>query len=258
TQSFSDFFIIHMLDPVRDLLQHTAWYVIVAVVVAVGWASGGKKLAAVCFLALFAIGSLRVWDLAMDTLSQVLVAVVLTIALAIPIGIWAARSRLVERLIRPLLDVAQVMPAFVYLVPVLVLFHVGRTPGVIASAIYAIPPAIRLTTLGLREVPFAPREAATSFGATPRQELIKVQLPLAARAIMLAINQAIIMVLSMVVIAALIGAGGLGLEAVYGLTKKQIGEGTAGGLAIVFLAIVLDRVTQAWGNRNRTGQRQHT
>ncbi len=251
TQSFSDFFIIHMLDPVRDLLQHAAWYLIVAVVTVIAWFSGGPKLAGVCFGAFFVIGSLRVWNLAMDTLSQVLVAVVLTVVIAIPLGVWAARSRLVERILRPLLDVAQVMPAFVYLVPVLILFRVGRTPGVIASVIYAIPPAIRLTTLGLREVPYAPREAALSFGATPRQELIKVQLPLAIRAIMLAINQAIIMVLSMVVIAALIGAGGLGLEAVFGLTKKQVGRGAAGGLAIVCLAIVLDRVTQAWGNRAR-------
>jgi glycine betaine/proline transport system permease protein len=249
TGSFSDFFVIHLLNPMRDLLQGVAWYVIVAIVAAIGWASGGWKLGLVCGTCFAAIGALRVWDLAMDTLSQVLVAVVLSLLVALPLGIWAARSTIVERLLRPLLDTAQVMPAFVYLVPVLILFKVGRVPGVVASIIYAVPPGIRLITLGLRQVPFAPREAATSFGATPRQELVKVQLPLAAKSMMLAVNQVIIMVLAVVVVAALIGAGGLGLETVYGLTKKQIGRGVAGGLAIVLLAIVLDRVTQALGNR---------
>ncbi len=249
TQSFSDFFIIHMLNPVRDLLQGAAWYVIVAAIAVIGWVAGGWRLGTLCAACFVGIGAMRVWDLAMDTLSQVLVAVVLSLVVAMPLGIWAARSPVVERVLRPLLDVAQVMPAFVYLVPVLILFNVGRVPGVVASIIYAVPPGIRLTTLGLRQVPFAPREAATSFGATPRQELFKVQLPLAGRALMLAINQVIIMVLAVVVVAALIGAGGLGLETVYGLTKKEIGRGTAGGVAIVLLAVVLDRVTQAFGTR---------
>ena len=249
TESFSNFFITNILDPVRDLLQDAAWYVIVAAITAIGWIAGGWRLATLCALCFVGIGALRVWDLAMDTLSQVLVAVVLCLAFALPLGVWAARSVVVERILRPLLDIAQVMPAFVYLVPVLFLFPVGRTPGVVASIIYAVPPGIRLVTLGLRQVPFAPREAATSFGATPRQELFKVQLPLAGRALMLAVNQVIIMVLAVVVVAALIGAGGLGLETIYGLTKKQIGRGVAGGAAIVLLAVVLDRVTQAFGNR---------
>ena len=197
----------------------------------------------------------------MDTLSQVLVIVVISVALAVPIGIWAGRSDRVERILRPVLDAAQVMPAFVYLVPVIFLFRVGRVPGVIASVIYALPPCIRLVSLGLRQVPMAPREAATSFGATPRQELLKVQLPMATKAIMLGINQTILLVLSMVVIAGLIGAGALGLETVYGLTKTEIGRGVAGGLSIVLLAIVLDRITQAWGSRSRselTGETMRT
>ena len=171
---------------------------------------GQRRLAAgaVCGGCFVGIASLRTWDLAMDTLSQVLVIVVISVALAVPLGIWTGASDRAERLLRPILDAAQVMPAFVYLVPVIFLFRVGRVPGVIASVIYAVPPCIRLVSLGLRQVPIAPREAAISFGATPRQELVKVQLPMAARAIMLGINQTILMVLSMVVIAGLIGAGG--------------------------------------------------
>ena len=250
TGSFSDFFVIHLLTPMRDLFQAAAWWVIIVVFAAIGWLSGGWRLATLCAACLVGVASLRVWDLAMDTLSQVFVAVLLSVALAVPIGIWSGRSDRLERLLRPLLDAAQVMPAFVYLVPVIFLFNVGRVPGVIASVIYAIPPGIRLTSLGLRQVSYAPREAALSFGATPRQELLKVQLPLALRSIMLALNQTIIMVLSMVVIAALIGGGGLGLETVYGLRKGETGRGMAGGLAIVLLAIVLDRITQAWGKRS--------
>jgi glycine betaine/proline transport system permease protein len=151
------------------------------------------------------------------------------------------------------------MPQFVYLIPVLFLFGVGRGAGVAASIIYAIPPCIRLTSLGLREVPYTPREAAISFGATRRQELVKVQLPLAVRSILLGINQTILMVLATVIIAALVGSGALGLVAYEAFTKpiQKIGQGLAGGLSIVFLAIVLDRVTQAWGTRPDAA-RQHS
>jgi ABC-type proline/glycine betaine transport system permease subunit len=196
------------------------------------------------------------WDHAMDTLSQVLVALLVSVLVAVPLGVLAGRSRAVHRALRPFLDTAQVLPQFVYLVPVLLLFGSGRSAGVIASVIYAVPPCIRLTALGLREVPITPREAAISFGATPRQELVKVQLPLAFRSVMLGINQTVLMVLATVIIAALIGGGALGLLSLGGFQKQQsqIGQGLAAGLSIVLLAIVLDRITQAWGTSN-TNQR---
>lgn len=251
TSDISDFLVLHVLNPVRDVFQSAAWWLVVAVGGGIGWISKGWRLGAVCALSLIGIAGMRNWDLAMDTLSQVLVAVLISVALAIPIGIWSGRSPRVERVLRPVLDTAQVLPQFVYLVPVLFLFNVGRTPGVIASVIYALPPGIRLVSLGLREVPWAPREAAISFGATPRQELLHVQLPLALKSIMLGINQVILMVLATVIIAGLIGGGALGLEAASGLTKPnlKLGDGAAAGVSIVLLAVVLDRVTQAWGDR---------
>jgi glycine betaine/proline transport system permease protein len=250
TGPISDLVVRRLLNPLRDdLLLALPWWLVIVAFVAVGWASGGARLAALVGSCLAAICALRVWDLAMDTLSQVIVAVVISIALAVPLGVWCARSDRAQALMRPVLDAMQVLPSFVYLVPVIFLFNVGRVPGVIASVIYALPPGIRLTNLGLRSVPAPVREAAVSFGATPRQELVKVQIPLALKSVMLGINQTIMMVLSMVIVAALIGAGALGLEAVYGLTKSEIGRGVAGGAAIVLLAIALDRITQAWGER---------
>lgn len=252
TGSISDFLVRDILDPIRGLLQSAAWWLVVLFFALVGWVSKGWRLALLCSLALAGIAAMNNWDLAMDTLSQVLVAVVISICLAVPIGIWSGRSRWLETALRPFLDTAQVLPQFVYLVPVVFLFNVGRTPGVIAAVIYALPPGIRLVSLGLKEVPFAPREAAISFGATPRQELIKVQLPLAFKAIMLGINQVILMVLATVIIAGLIGGGALGLEALGGFTKPNLkmGDGVAAGVSIVLLAMILDRLTQAWGNRS--------
>ena len=258
TGSISDFLVRDVLDPIRSLLQTAAWWLVVLFFVLLGWVSKGWRLALLCGLALVGIASMNNWDLAMDTLSQVLVAVVLSVCLAVPIGIWAGRSRWLEATLRPFLDTAQVLPQFVYLVPVVFLFNVGRIPGVIAAVIYALPPGIRLVSLGLREVPTAPREAAISFGATPRQELFKVQLPLAFKSIMLGINQVILMVLATVIIAGLIGGGALGLEALGGFTKPNLkmGDGVAAGVSIVLLAMILDRLTQAWGSRSAQDSRK--
>jgi glycine betaine/proline transport system permease protein len=262
--TINDFLVTDLLEPMRSFLVDQPWLVIVVFVAVVAYLSKGWRLALGCSICLIAIGAMgevpggeggrtSMWDLAMNTLSQVLVAIVISVLIALPLGVWAGRSTRVERALRPLLDFAQVMPQFVYLIPVLFLFDPGRGAGVVASVIYAVPPCIRLTSLGLREVPVAPREAATSFGATPRQELLKVQLPLAFRSIMLGINQTILMVLATVIIAALVGAGALGLVSYEAFAKpiQKIGSGAAGGLSIVLLAIVLDRITQAWGTSRR-------
>ena len=240
------------LNPLRNLFQDVPWWLVVAGIALFAWrVSRRAGLVVLCVVCLTVIGVVGLWADAMDTLSQVLVAVVLSIALAIPIGIWASQSDRVERIIKPILDAMQTMPAFVYLVPVVALFHVGRVPGVIASVVYALPPGIRLTNLGIREVPRNTVEAAESFGATRWQMLRKVQLPLARPSILLGANQTIMMVLSVVIIASLIGAGGLGLDVLNGL-YHETGLAVVAGIAILMLAIVIDRVTQAMGMSARS------
>jgi glycine betaine/proline transport system permease protein len=263
TESVNDMLITDVLEPLRRFLTWVPWLTVVGVVGVVGWVSKGWRLGVTCAACMVAIGmmgtipvgagdELPMWDLAMDTLSQVLVAIVIAVVISLPLGVLAGRSDRVNALLRPALDTAQVMPQFVYLIPVVALFGAGRACGVVAAVVYAIPPGIRLTSLGMREVPIAPREAAVSFGATPRQELVKVQLPMAFRSILLGINQIVLMVLATVIIAALVGAGALGLESYRGFTKplSDIGRGLAGGVSIVLLAVVLDRITQAWGTRS--------
>jgi glycine betaine/proline transport system permease protein len=269
TKAISDSLITNLLEPLRSRLVDLPWLVVVAGFSALGYALKGWRLALTVALCLVGIASMgpvpggeggttQMWDIAMDTLSLVVVSIVISVIIALPLGILAGRSNVVDKALRPLLDFAQVMPQFIYLIPVVALFGSSRATGVVAAVVYAVPPCIRLTSLGLRSVPVAPREAATSFGATPRQELFKVQLPLAVKSILLGINQTMLMVLATVVIAGLVGAGGLGLQTIYGLTKslQQIGQGLGAGLSIVLLAIVLDRLTQAWGMR-ADAQREH-
>jgi glycine betaine/proline transport system permease protein len=254
TKAISDFIVLHMLNPIRDFLVDMPWWGVVAGIAALAWASAGRRVAATCAIALMIVAGLgapgadggSIWIDTMDTLSQVLVAVVLSMLIALPTGIVAGMNDRFFALIRPFLDAMQVMPAFVYLVPVIGLFNVGRVPGIIASVVYALPPGIRLTALGIREVPPETIEAARSTGATKMQILRKVQLPLARRSIMLGLNQTILMVLSVVIIAGLVGGGALGVDVVYGLTKSQLGLGVEAGIAIVALAVVLDRITQGW------------
>ena len=268
TQAISDFLVTYIIDPMYKFLLWLPWFLVVVAVAFIGYLSKGWRLAsgvALCMILTAALGTIpggggreRIWDIAMNTLSLVLVAILLSVLIALPLGILAGRSDAFERFLRPFLDIAQVLPAFVYLIPVVFLFGIGRSAGVVACVIYAVPPCIRLTTLGMREVPYTPREAAISFGATGTQEMRMVQLPLARKSILLGINQTLMMVLATVIIAALIGAGGLGLVAYEATTKPliKLGQGVAGGLAIVLLAIMLDRITQAWGTSKQGGDHQ--
>lgn len=213
--------------------------------------AGGWRLGLAAALGMLAMGWLSMWNHSMDTLSQTIVAVALAIFIALPLGVLAAKSDRFELLLRPLLDFLQTIPPFVYLVPVIMLFNVGRVPGIIASVLYALPPAIRLTNLGIRRVDREILEAARAFGSTPAQILFKVELPLAMPSIMMGINQTVMMVLAMVIIAGLVGGGGLGLEAVIGLAKNETGRGVEAGLAIVIMAMIFDRITQGWAGRWR-------
>jgi glycine betaine/proline transport system permease protein len=193
------------------------------------------------------------WAFTMQTLALVTTATLLSLLIGIPVGIWAAKNDLVDAIVRPILDFMQTMPAFVYLIPAVVLFGLGEVPGVIATFIFATPPSVRLTNLGIRQVSAEAVEAAQAFGSTPRQLLFKVELPMALPTILAGVNQTVLLALSMVVIAALIGAGGLGDPVVEGIQQLRIGVGFEGGLAIVILAIFLDRVTQAIGEKAGTG-----
>lgn len=199
------------------------------------------------FFALSFIDVIGLWPETMTTLAMVLTAVLFCVTVGIPIGILASRSNVFAAILRPILDIMQTIPPFVYLVPIVMLFGIGIVPGVIATIVFALPPVVRLTNLGIRNVREDLVEAANAFGASAWQILWEVQLPLAMRTIMAGVNQTLMMALSMVVIAALIGAGGLGLTVYTGLNRLDVGLATAGGVGIVLLAIVIDRITQAMG-----------
>ena len=257
TRPLSNFIIIRLLDPLDRLLQEQlSWPAIVLLVGLLGYWVSGWRLALGGTAVLFAVGLLGMWELAMVTLSQVIVAVFFSLLIAIPLGIWAARNDMVAAVLRPVLDFLQTIPAFVYLVPVVMLFNVGRVPGIMASVLYALPPAIRLTNLGIRQANPEAVEAAQAFGSTRRQLLFKVQLPLALPSIMAGINQTVMMVLAMVVVAGMVGGAGLGLEAVNGLARNQLGQGIEAGLAIVILAVVIDRLLLAGAARTSVNGNQ--
>jgi len=236
-----------MITVLRDalLILPPPVFVILAAVAIWFVARRNTKLAVGSAIGLLLVWDLQLWDLAMETLALVIASTLLALLIGIPTGIMAARSETVNRAIKPVLDLMQTMPAFVYLIPAVIFFGLGNVPGMIATVVFAMPPVIRLTALGILQVPGDLIELAEAFGTTERQKLVKVQLPLAMPTIMAGVNQCIMMALSMVVIAAMIGARGLGYKVLEGIQRLDIGTGFEAGLAIVILAIILDRVTQS-------------
>ncbi|MCP4285918.1 MAG: proline/glycine betaine ABC transporter permease [Gammaproteobacteria bacterium] len=236
----------------EQLLIQSPWWAIILVVTGLAYAaSRSLKLSLSVVVAFLLIGYFGMWDNAMRTMGIITVCTILSIALGVPIGIIMSRSNRVQAVVTPILDIMQTMPAFVYLIPVVMLLGIGKVPGVIAVVIYAIPPVIRLTNLGIRLVDKEVLEAATAYGANSFQRLWGVQLPLSMPTIMAGINQTIMMALAMVVIASMIGVKGLGQPVLKSITNQYFTMGLFNGLAIVALAIVFDRVSQAYAKRSQ-------
>ena len=241
--------ITQVLNALSAFLNATPMIVFTVALALIAWRTAGRGVALFTLIALSFIDVIGLWSETMTTLSMVITAVFFCIVIGIPLGVLAARSDIFRAILRPILDIMQTIPSFVYLVPIVMLFGVGVVPGIIATIIFALPPIIRLTDLGIRNVREDLIEAATAFGATHWQMLIEVQFPLAMRTVMAGLNQTLMLALSMVVIAALIGAGGLGLTVFTGLGRLDVGNATAGGVGIVLLAIILDRISQAMGEK---------
>jgi glycine betaine/proline transport system permease protein len=253
TADWAGHFTTWVLDPMRDGLQALPWWGVLLIVAALAWVIGTWRTALTAVLAMAAIGVLGVWKPSLDTLSQVLAAVAVTLVVGFAVGIAVARSDRLERALRPVLDVFQTMPQFVYLIPVVALFGVGRAPAVAAAIVYALPAVVRITTQGLRQVDPAALESSSSLGATSWQQLRQVQLPLARPALLLAVNQGLVLVLAVVVIGGLVGGGALGYDVVFGLAQGDLATGLVAGGAIVCLGLMLDRVTQPTERRAKKG-----
>lgn len=240
-----------VLSGIESLLLWCPWWVVILAFGLLAWRVARWRIAIFVVLGFYFMGTLGVWDRAMETLALIATAVLISVAFAIPVGIWAARNDTVEKTLRPILDAMQTMPAFVYLIPAIMFFGIGKVPGVIATVIFAMPPGVRLTNLGIRQVPVDVVEAGKAFGSTSRQLLFKIQIPMAIPTIMAGVNQTIMMALSMAVIGAIIGAGGLGYEVYHGISRIDVGRGFIGGISIVIIAMILDRLTGAMGKPRR-------
>jgi len=236
----------------QDVLLSAPPWLLIAVLAALARLVAGWGMAALVVAGLLIIDSIGLWEPTWETFSLVVVAEILVVVIGLPLGILASHNDWVDRLLRPVLDFMQTMPSFVYLIPAVMLFGLGTVPGVLATVVFALPPLVRLTNLGIRQVPSDLVEAGEAFGSSPWQMLAKIQLPVALPTIMAGVNQSIMMALSMVVIAAMIGAGGLGAEVLRGIQRLQIGSGFEAGLAVVLLAMTLDRFTQSVGKFRRT------
>ncbi|MGF1505177.1 MAG: ABC transporter permease [Anaerolineae bacterium] len=236
------------LNGLEDFLLWVPWWIIIIALVALAWWRAGWRVGVLSAISLLLIRFLEpeYWDLTMITLGMILTAVAFSVIVGIPIGIWAALDDTVDRIVRPVLDAMQTIHPFVYLVPIVILFGPRKVPGTLATIIFALPPIVRLTNLGIRQVPEETVEAARSFGSTQQQMLFKVQIPLALPTIMAGLNQTLLLSLSMVVIAALIAAGGIGQEILRSVGRVDVARAAEAGLVVLLLAVVLDRISQAF------------
>jgi glycine betaine/proline transport system permease protein len=254
-QNFRDVFravrwpIDQVLNGIEGLLQSVPPTIGILLGSLLGWQIAGRRMGILCAVTLFLLGLIGVWSESMTTLALVLTSVFFCGLFGVPLGILCARYDRLESMLRPVLDAMQTLPAFVYLVPVVMLFGIGNVPGVLVTIVFALPPLVRLTNLGIRQVPADKIEAARAFGCTPWQMLTRVQLPLATQTMMAGLNQTLMLSLSMVVIASMISVGGLGQMVLRGIGRLDMGLATVGGMGLVLLAIFLDRLTQAMGER---------
>lgn len=242
--------VLKLLNAFEDFFLWVPWYLIIAAVCGLAYAAGKSwRMTAAVAGMLFATGLIGVWDAAMKTMALMLASTILAIAIGIPVGVIMSRSDRFASLMTPTLDIMQTMPIFVYLIPFVMLFGPGQIPALLATIVFAVPPVIRLTNLGIRHVDPEAVEAYTSFGASKGQVLFNVQIPLAMPTIMAGINQTTMMALSMVVIASMIGAGGLGYQVLQGIQRLEVSRGLLAGLGVVFLAVIFDRIAQAYGRK---------
>ncbi len=247
--------VTYALVYIENVLKWVPWPAIVVGLALISFAVGRWQLLAFTSFALLFVGFMDLWENTIDTIALMVVAVTISVVIGLPLGVLAARSQLADNLMRPFLDGMQTMPSFVYLLPGILFFGLGKPAGIFATIIYAVPPVIRLTNLGIRQVPTETVEAARSFGASSRQILTTVQIPMALPTIMAGINQTTLMALAMVTIASMVAAGGLGDNVLRALQKNQPGNGAIAGLAIVFLAIIMDRLTQAVARKQQESLR---
>ncbi|WP_432467870.1 glycine betaine/L-proline ABC transporter permease ProW [Agarivorans sp. Z349TD_8] len=240
-----------ILQSFETTLVSTPAPIMLFILFLISWQLAGRKMGIASLLSLTIIGLIGAWSEAMVTLALVLTSVFFCLLIGLPMGIWLARSQRAARIIRPMLDAMQTTPAFVYLVPIVMLFGIGNVPGVVVTIIFALPPIVRLTILGIQQVPEELIEAGHAFGASSKQMLYRIQLPLAMPTIMAGVNQTLMLSLSMVVIASMIAVGGLGQMVLRGIGRLDMGMASVGGLGIVILAILLDRLTQTIGVESR-------
>lgn len=259
--SFFDFFQTigqGLMDNITYLLGLIPPLVFILILAVLAFFISGKKIGLTAFviIGLLFIRDQELWDALVNTITLVIVSSLVAIIIGVPVGVWMSKSKIAESIIKPILDFMQTMPGFVYLIPAVAFFGIGVVPGVFASVIFALPPTVRFTNLGIRQVPVELVEASDSYGTTGWQKLIKVELPIAKSTIMAGINQTVMLALSMVVIASMIGAPGLGRQVLQALQRAQVGNGFVAGVSLVILAIIMDRFTQYFNTRKRKTKKQ--